>query len=221
MMNTLRKLADNRQSGSLATKWRMERFALFQSFISSLNKPINILDAGGTELFWKRMGFPQASDARIVLLNTEKVNVENRNFVSVVDDARDMSKFGDKEFDVVFSNSTIEHVGGYDEQCQMAEEMRRVGKRYFLQTPNRFFPIEPHFLFPFFQFLPLRVRVFLVRRFDLGFYGHGDISEQEAMGVVGSIRLLTERELRNMFPGGTIYKEKLFGLTKSLIVYGE
>ena len=133
-----------------------------------------------------------------------------------------MKQFRDDEFDVAFSNSVIEHVGEFDQQRQMAAEVMRVGKKYFLQTPNRFFPVEPHFLFPLFQFLPLAARVFLVRRFDLGFYAQGGVpNEQEAIEIVSSIRLLTQRELEQLFPGGTIYKEKVFGLTKSFIVYGE
>jgi 2-polyprenyl-3-methyl-5-hydroxy-6-metoxy-1,4-benzoquinol methylase len=73
-----------------------------------------------------------------------------------------MPQFQNDEFDIVFSNSVIEHVGSYEEQNLMASEVRRVGKRYFIQTPNLFFPIEPHFLFPFFQFLPLDYRVTLI-----------------------------------------------------------
>lgn len=57
-----------------------------------------------------------------------------------------MKQFQDNEFDAVFSNSVIEHVGDYEAQRQMANEIMRVGKRYFVQTPNFYFPIEPHIL---------------------------------------------------------------------------
>jgi hypothetical protein len=220
MMELLRKLADNRQANSVATRWRKKRFALFQSLVSSLDPPVSILDVGGSELFWERVGFTQEPDVTVVLLNLGEVETTNPNCTGVTGDARHMPEFGDKEFDIVFSNSVIEHVGNYDQQRQMAEEIRRVGLRYFVQTPNRFFPIEPHFLFPFFQFLPLRFQIFLVRHFDLGFYARGGIPDkQEAAETVSSIRLLTEKELKSHFPGGTIYKEKLFGLTKSFVVY--
>jgi hypothetical protein len=132
-----------------------------------------------------------------------------------------MGQFRAGEFDVVFSNSVIEHLGTLNEQRWMADEIRRVGKRYFVQTPNRYFPLEPHFLVPFFQFLPLRMRVQLVRRFDLGWYGMGGIPDPEhAEAVVRSIRLLSAGELLRLFPDGRLYRERLFGLTKSLIVYG-
>ncbi|MEM2045934.1 MAG: class I SAM-dependent methyltransferase, partial [Candidatus Bathyarchaeia archaeon] len=57
----------------------------------------------------------------------------------IIGDARCMP-FKDKSFDVVFSNSVIEHVGNYDDQKMCAEEIRRVGKCYFVQTPNFYFP---------------------------------------------------------------------------------
>jgi hypothetical protein len=220
MMDALRKLANNQQGSSLAAKWRRKRFVLFESLVSQLGTSYTVLDVGGTEVFWEVMGFAQEPDTKVVLLNVHEAATSRPNFTSTVGDARNMSGFKDNQFDVVFSNSVIEHVGGYDDQRLMADEIRRVGMRYFVQTPNRFFPIEPHFLFPFFQFLPLSLKVFLVRHFDLGFYARGAIPDKRrAVEIVSSIRLLTERELRNLFPEGTMYKEKLFGMTKSFIVY--
>ena len=63
-----------------------------------------------------------------------------------------MDFFKDKSFDAVFSNSVIEHVGTFEDQKMMANEVIRVTNFYFIQTPNLYFPIEPHFLVPFFQF---------------------------------------------------------------------
>ena len=217
-MKILKRVADNRTDDSLATRLRRRRFALFRHLISSLDRPFSILDVGGRPLFWEKMRFAEERGVKIVLLNIEEPEFAHPNFTCVVGDARDMREFGDKEFDVVFSNSVLEHVGGYDEQRQMAEEVRRVGKRYFLQTPNRFFPMEPHFRFPLFQFLPRSFRVFLVRHFDLGWFKRTP-DEQEAAKIVDSIRLLTEREVRALFPEGTVYKEKVLGLTKSFVVY--
>jgi hypothetical protein len=96
--------------------------------------------------------------------------------------------------------------------------MRRVGKRYFLQTPNLYFPIEPHVLFPFFQFLPISLRVWLLNNFTMGWYGKVT-DKQEARDLVISTRLLTRKELSMLFPESTIYEEKILGLTKSFIVY--
>ncbi len=126
--------------------------------------------------------------------------------------------FASKSFDVIYSNSIIEHIGRFEDQTRMANEVRRVGKRYFLQTPNRWFPIEPHFLFPFFQFLPVSIRVFLLRNFPLGWIGKIPDAKR-AREIVKSIRLLDRKELRELFPGAHFYEEKFFGLTKSFVVY--
>jgi len=218
IINILKKAADNTKGNSPATKLRRKRFLIFKSLIALLPRPLSILDIGGTQIFWERMNFTEEPDVKIVLLNLFKVETTYKNLISVQGDARRIDAFTDQEFDVVFSNSVIEHVGGYYQQCQMAKEVKRVGKRYFIQTPNRFFPIEPHFLLPFFQFFPSGLKIFLVRHFDIGWYRRTS-DKQKAAQLVNSIRLLTEKELKKLFPGANIYKEKLFGLTKSLIVY--
>ena len=115
--------------------------------------------------------------------------------------------FADGEFDIAFSNSVIEHVPP-DRQAAFAAEVRRVAKRYFVQTPNRYFPIEPHYQVPFFQFLPERARRGLNRRFTLGWQGKGHWEE---------INLLTANDMRGLFPDAEIKRERLFGLTKSLM----
>ncbi len=202
---------------AFARKMRKKRIALFASLISELPRPLNILDVGGEQGFWEIVGLIK-EDAKIVLYNISPSEVLYPNLVSIVGDARDMREFGEKQFQIVFSNSVIEHVGTYAQQRQMAEEVQRVGERYYVQTPNRYFPIEPHFLFPFFQFLPVKLRVFLVAHFNLGWRGK-ITNKQEALEAVQEIRLLTEKELKELFPGAKIYKEKLLGLTKSFIVY--
>ena len=217
-MQVLRKVADHRKGDTLATRLRRERFSLFKSLVASVPRPLSILDVGGTQPFWEGMGFIGDDDVRITLLNLSKVEVDYPSFTSVAGDARDMSEFKDKQFDVVFSNSVIEHVGTRHDQQRMAREVMRLGQRYFVQTPNRFFPIEPHFLFPFFQFLPLRLRVFLVSHFDMGWHTKA-ANRREAVELASSIRLLTERELRGMFPGAKIFREKFLGLNKSFIAY--
>jgi 2-polyprenyl-3-methyl-5-hydroxy-6-metoxy-1,4-benzoquinol methylase len=115
--------------------------------------------------------------------------------------------FRDGEFEVAFSNSVIEHVPP-ELQRAFANEIRRVARRYFVQTPNRYFPIEPHYQLPFFQFLPKRARRALNRRFQLGWQPKGHWEE---------ITLLSARDLRRLFPDAEIRSERIFGLTKSLM----
>ncbi len=91
--------------------------------------------------------------------------------------------------------------------------------RYFVQTPNRHFPIEPHFFFPGFQFLPRRIQIGLVRRFALG-YHEALPDTAEATAAVEEIRLLSAREVRRLFPEGRIHRERVIGMTKSFVVHG-
>jgi hypothetical protein len=200
-----------------ARKMRKKRIALFESLISQLPRPLNILDVGGEQGFWELVGLHQ-EDAKILLYNIVPSEVSYPTLSSKVGDARDMREFKDREFQIFFSNSVIEHVGTYAQQRQMANEVQRVGERYYVQTPNRFFPMEPHFLFPFFQFLPLAIRVFLVTHFNLGWAGKIP-DRQAALQAIKEIRLLTQKELKDLFPGTKIHKETLLGLTKSFIVY--
>jgi SAM-dependent methyltransferase len=116
-------------------------------------------------------------------------------------------EFADEQFGAVFSSSTIEHVP-QELQADFAAEIRRVGRRYFVQTPNRYFPIEPHYQFPLFQFLPHRVQRALNNRFSLGWRKKGEWEE---------INLLSARDLRRLFPDAEIHRERVFGLTKSLM----
>ena len=118
-----------------------------------MERPVRILDVGGTEGYWK-MGKLNDDQVFVTLLNLTQVDVTMPNMTSIAGDARKIQE-SDLSFDIVFSNSVIEHVGTYKDQMQMAKEVHRIGKHYFVQTPNKYFPLEPHFLFPFFQFLPI------------------------------------------------------------------
>lgn len=112
----------------------------------------------------------------------------------------------------------IEHLGTFDDRLRAVQEIRRVGKRYFIQTSNYYFPIEPHFLFPFFQFLPIKVRIFLLTLFNLG-WCKKELHVKDAERVVTSVHLLRKSELVKMFPSAVIYEEKIMGCTKSFIIY--
>lgn len=217
-MRILRALADPASTGSLATKTREKNFNIFKGLMSRLTRPLKILDIGGTQLYWEKMNFTEEKDVEIILLNISKSEANYPNFKSIAGDARDLTAFKDKEFDIVFSHSVIEHVGGFEDQQRMAKEIKRVGKSYFIQTPNFYFPMETHFLFPMFQFFPFRLKVWMISHFDLGWFPRTP-DKQKAIETVNSIRLLREKELHELFPEGTLYREKLLGFTKSFIVY--
>jgi len=212
------KITDNRDEDSLAARMRRKRFELFLALLKTVPKPVNILDMGGTQRFWEVMDFTNEPDVFITLLNLTPPTVLYRNFLGVQGNALDLSRFREKEFDIVFSNSVIEHVGNYDNQRKMAQEVHRIGKRYFVQTPNYYFPIEPHFLFPGFQWMPIRLRILLIRHFKLGWVDK--ISDYDkAKELIQNTRLLTRKALTTLFPNASLYEEKIFGLVKSFVVY--
>ncbi|MCB0325514.1 MAG: class I SAM-dependent methyltransferase, partial [Bdellovibrionales bacterium] len=168
-MRLLNRLSNNRDERSLASQLRRRRFRFFRSLFDPLPRPLRLLDVGGTRLFWQQMGFADEAGVEIVLLNHQAGELALRerdigatHFVEHIGDARAMPEFGDHSFDVVFSNSVLEHVGTFEDQQRMMAEVRRVGKRYFVQTPNYYFPLEPHFLVPGFQFLPLEAKIWLL-----------------------------------------------------------
>ncbi len=213
----LKRIADNRDEQSLSIQFRRKRFAFFLSLLSRLERPVHILDIGGTGAYWKTMGLDANDQVFITLLNLTQDNVTLPYLTSIVGDARHI-QVEDCSFDIVFSNSVIEHVGNYPDQAQMANEVRRVGKNYFVQTPNKYFPLEPHFLFPLFQFLPLMIRVWLLQNFDLGWFTKTS-DARKAKEIVESIRLLDKKEFGKLFPDATIYEEKILGMTKSFVAY--
>lgn len=232
------KFLDPYHKGSLAWKLRRKRFMVFKRWLDQFPRPLKILDVGGTPSFWQTMNFEHPEDIHITLLNLEAYPVDSPLFTSLAGDATDLSRFRDKEFDIVFSNSVIEHVGTDWQQQTMAREIMRVGKAYFVQTPNILFPIEAHFYFPFFQFLPITVRALLLYYFDLTgggirrtvkawqarltfrrFERLPSESWARCLERVKSVRLMGKRKFRKFFPNGVLYKEKSFGLTKSYILH--
>lgn len=215
----IKGLADNSDERSLATRMRRRRFQLFLSLLRSMEGLVEVLDIGGTQQFWDLMLGDDAPHIRVTLLNIEHQRVSSKRFISAAGDARSMPQFRDNSFDVVFSNSVIEHVGNYTEQRRMADEVRRVAHRYFVQTPNKRFPLEPHFLFPFFQYLPLGTRAWLVNKFDVGWYRRIP-DRSAALAEVESIQLLTRKQFAALFPEARIHEEKFGGLTKSFVAIG-
>jgi SAM-dependent methyltransferase len=121
-------------------------------------------------------------------------------------DARELP-FADGEFDIAHSNSLIEHVGDRRDRERVAAEVRRVGRRYFVQTPNRGFPVEPHSLLPFVHLLPRRLGRRLWR------FGVSDDPFDHTW-------LMGARELQELFPDAVIVRERFGPLTKSLIATG-
>jgi hypothetical protein len=176
-------------------------------------RPLTILDVGGWERYWEIQGFVNAGHT-IILLNLNAEETHHPNITAVKGDARDLSQYRDRSIDIVFSNSVIEHLFTFTDQKKMADEIRRVAKKYYVQTPSFWFPLEPHFLFPFFHWLPKRVRIALVQHCSLGWYSRLP-DRAQAERQVSEIQLLTKGTLKALFPEAVILTERFLGLPKS------
>jgi Methyltransferase domain len=213
----IRQWADGENPNSLSNRLRSRRFALFESLVASLPRPLRILDIGGTNEFWKNRGWVNREEIQITTLNLQREPKLFSNVESVVGDATDLRQFRDASFDITFSNSVIEHLFNLDNQKRMAHEVQRVGKAYWVQTPNFWFPIEPHFHVLGWQWMPLEMRVALIRRWKCGWRGPYADPEQ-ARQMVREVRLMTKAELCEAFPDAEVLPERFAGLIKSWVV---
>lgn len=201
----------------ISTYFRARRFSFFKGILDKLTatgQKVKILDIGGTEDYWKSMGLTLGDNIEIVLLNLYQKEFTGPGFKSIKGDACNLEGIEDKSFDLVFSNSVIEHLFTKGNQQKMANEVIRVGKNYFIQTPNKYFFIEPHWVFPLFQFLPFSIKVYLTQHFNLGHIPKSKTKEA-ALAQVNEIRLISKKELKELFIHSEIYTEYFMGLGKS------
>jgi Methyltransferase domain len=175
-----------------------------------------VLDIGGTPEYWDML--PERP--RLVLLNTARAKDDLAGAVSwVAGDGRQLP-FRDGAFDVVFSNSVIEHVGDSASQQRFAREVARVGRAYWVQTPNRWFPVEQHLLTPFIHWLPRAWQRTMVPRFNVWQIltrPSADRREFYIEHYLRDVRLLSFGEMQALFPGARVLRERFCGVTKSLV----
>ena len=182
-----------------------------------MQKPISILDVGGKINFWENRGLAGNNDYIITIVNIEKEKSLYSNIKTKMGDATDLSPFNDKSFDVVHSNSVIEHLYNFNNQSKMASEIVRVGNKYIVQTPNKYFFIEPHYLLPFFQFLPNKLKYLILTKTKLSRLKKWE--ENFAKQYIKEIRLLSLKEIKVFFPSSKIYFEKFLGMNKSFTMH--
>ena len=191
----------------LARYFRRRRFGSFREFLSGVD---TIVDFGGTPEIWSSVG-----RNNVVLLNIDEQRVPP-GFTSVKGDAR-RTAFPDGSFDLAFSNSTIEHVGTWEDQQAFARELRRVGKRVYCQTPARNFFFEPHYFTPFVGWLHFLLRSYWFVRYYTYYGLRWKPSPEQVEDFQMHLRLLNYAEMLQLFPDCTIRRERFLGMTKAYI----
>lgn len=204
-----------------SNKFRAKRMEMLMAMVDEVLQKkdmCRILDLGGRSDYW--LGLEHMWRNRkiyVTLVDLVPTPVSDPRFLVIQGDACDLPMYADGEFDIVFSNSVIEHVGSWQNKVRMAKEARRLGSRYFIQTPNYWFPVEPHFRALFFHWLPRPWQRALVMRRDFAFHTRTD-SIDEADRILNDAALLDHFEMKSLFPDGKIVRERFLGLfTKSLI----
>ena len=194
--------------------FRRRRMRVFEKRFG-VTSETRILDVGGSPFMWSFVSVRP----RVTLLNLPSALPASSESLQVAGDGR-MLPFRDRSFDIVFSNSVIEHVGDNDDQRSFAEEVRRVGNGYWVQTPDRKAPFEMHVMLPFVHLLPKRLQRFVVHRFTVWQFLTEPSAEEQRVYLnhfLHELRLLDRNGMRLLFPDSDIVRERVLGFPKSLI----
>lgn len=220
-----KKLARYDDKNAFASQLRSRRIQPFLTLIEDLSqgqKRVDILDVGGTHRYWnivdRRWLIQYGVHIHLLNLPGSLPPPADPQFSFIEGDICEGLPFKTNAFDLVHSNSVIEHVGPWTRMQAFAQELRRLAPHYWVQTPNFWFPIEPHCMVPFFHWLPEPLRVSWVMKSALG---HWPKQENVATATqwVQRAHLLDEKMMRSLFPDAMMHVEHFMGLRKSLIAF--
>ncbi|HMU14590.1 MAG: class I SAM-dependent methyltransferase [Bacteroidetes bacterium] len=198
--------------------WREKRIKQFRDIIKPRPED-HILDVGGYPHTWtsapQDVALIECLNLQVYPWEEEKDHPGHR--IRIVEGNGCDLKYADNSYPIVFSNSVIEHVGDFEAQQAFAREVRRVGRKLWIQTPAYGCPIEPHYLTPFVHWYPKWFRRCTARYFTVwGLLEKPTKAEIDDM--VDHTRLLTKAEMRTLFPDCEIRTERLLGfIPKSYI----
>jgi len=198
---------------SVGERYRTRRWQLLRDNFPGIES-MSVLDLGGRVGMWLRAPL---RPAHIHIVNLQAPPAEIPSWMRV--DQGDACALGPEvmgcKYDLVFSNSVLEHVGGHAQRARFASNVHALSARHWIQTPYRYFPLEPHWLFPGFQFLPLNLRAEISQRWPLV---HFPAESRDAnIRRVMEVELVSRTEMHAYFPTSRLLSEKAMALTKSLI----
>ncbi len=199
--------------GSLGARKRARRWEWFRATFPHI-ETMSVVDLGGRAESWLRA---PVRPAAVHLINLEPQPSDPPSWIRA--DQADIcdlpGHIASGAYDLVFSNAVIEHVGGHAQRLRFADTVHKLANRHWIQTPYRYFPIEPHWLFPGFQFLPLTVRGEISRRWPL--VHTQSVSHADGVRAALEVELLSRTEMAVYFPDSELRLERALGMVKSLI----
>jgi hypothetical protein len=186
---------------------------------------VSVLDIGGEAHYWALLPDDVAARCDLHLVNLDAPKLEGGEHPKlsvqrIIGDGCDLSRFGDRSFDVAHSNSVIEHVGEFDRMRQFASEMRRVGAAVYVQTPYLWFPVEPHYGALFVHWFAAMHRRRIQSERGLGIYRRPSgekMDYEEAVRFVATCTLLDRACFDYLFPDCEAHHERLGPFIKSLV----
>lgn len=203
-----------------------KRERLFRELLAGRARPLKIIDLGGTAAFWKEWGIDDKDRIEITLINNhhiDKTNMRTDDALSFIKqeirDARDVSESEFARFDLIFSNSFLEHLESADAQEQICKKIEASGRDYFVQVPNKYSLIEPHFphpLVPFFALYPKPLQAWLLTKHHFG-SGSREPTYESAKERLKYSHPLGIKDVRRLLPSATVIKEYTFGVPLSIV----
>jgi len=222
-MTLAQRIGNYDNPNSLGSKFRLRRSKPLRDMIERIfaeKGAVSILDVGGMEYYWNLFPpeFLASHKVRIMLLNLpdDLRPVARPEFLETHEGDGCALPFSDRHFDICHSNSVIEHVGNWRRKVEFAREVTRVAQHYFHQTPNFWFPWEPHFGMPIYHWLPEPIQLQIACKRKLGWTPAAS-NITDGMEVVEHASMLNRRMVSYLFPDAQIFQERFLGLTKSFI----
>ena len=207
---TVAKLIDPDHAGSFTHRCRQRRNEEFKHRFPDL-ADMRVLDLGGTAVSWRTLGLRAAS---VTLVNLDPAEDPEESWIDAIQGDACAGGFG--KYDLVFSNSLMEHLGGHARRQQFADVIQESASSWWVQTPYRYFPVEPHWVFPGFQFLPFRARLMICQHWST-LHSSALKDTAQAAELVSSVELVSATEMRMYFPTSEIWFERIAGIPKSLV----
>jgi len=191
-----------------------ERRSHWLKEVIGLRPSMRVIDLGGAPMLWQFVDVP----LNITLLNLvhtpEAMNdariMPQHKFTFEIGDACNLD-WPSNSYDLVFSNSVIEHVGDKARRAAFASHARRLAEKYWVQTPAKYFPIEAHTGMPFWWYYPESTRQSLRDKW------RKELPPWTEM--IDGTTLVERPELEDIFPDATISPERAFGIVKSYVAF--